>query len=118
MCAYVWTRRAPATRSLPIPSLARTHSSHRRSLCVHRRYMHPRRRGLFFRLSEPRERRDCTIRPRTEGCMNVGTVKERKDGEARVGLTPEGAFALVAHGHSVFFEVGCGVQSGHSDTAY
>jgi len=50
--------------------------------------------------------------------MRVGTVRERKDGEARVGLTPEGAFALVERGHTVFFERGCGVASGHSDEAY
>ena len=50
--------------------------------------------------------------------MRVGTVRERKDGEARVGLTPEGAFALTADGHDVVFEAGCGEKSGHSDAAY
>ncbi len=50
--------------------------------------------------------------------MRVGTVRERKDGEARVGLTPEGVFALRARGHEVFVESGAGAGSGHGDTAY
>jgi len=50
--------------------------------------------------------------------MRIGTVRERKDGEDRVGLTPEGAFALVADGHTVVFEGGCGIDSGHTDAAY
>lgn len=50
--------------------------------------------------------------------MRVGTVRERKDGELRVGLTPEGAFALASRGHDVVFERGAGEGSGHSDGAY
>ena len=50
--------------------------------------------------------------------MRVGTVRERKDGEHRVGLTPEGAFALVHEGHEVVVETGAGLGSGHSDAAY
>lgn len=50
--------------------------------------------------------------------MRVGTVHERKDGEARVGLTPEGAFALRMEGHDVVIEQGAGVNSGHADSAY
>lgn len=50
--------------------------------------------------------------------MRVGTVRERKDGEYRVGLTPEGAFALRAEGHEVVIEAGAGDGSGHSDAAY
>jgi alanine dehydrogenase len=50
--------------------------------------------------------------------MRVGTVRERKDGELRVGLTPEGAHALVLHGHEVLVESGAGAGSGHSDAAY
>ncbi len=50
--------------------------------------------------------------------MRVGTVKERKDGELRVGLTPEGVFALRRKGHDVSVESGAGEGSGHSDTAY
>ncbi|MFN0148294.1 MAG: alanine dehydrogenase [Dehalococcoidia bacterium] len=50
--------------------------------------------------------------------MRVGTVRERKDGEARVGLTPEGAHALVQAGHEVLVEAGAGVGSGSADAAY
>lgn len=50
--------------------------------------------------------------------MRVGTVREQKDGEYRVGLTPEGAFALNAEGHTVFVESGAGLGSGHADYAY
>lgn len=50
--------------------------------------------------------------------MRIGTVRERKDGELRVGLTPEGSFALTSHGHEVFFEPGCGEGSRHSDANY
>ncbi|MBI2766991.1 MAG: alanine dehydrogenase [Chloroflexi bacterium] len=50
--------------------------------------------------------------------MRVGTVRERKDGEYRVGLTPEGAYALRGEGHEVVVEQGAGEGSGHSDAAY
>lgn len=50
--------------------------------------------------------------------MRIGTVRERKDGEYRVGLTPEGAFALRAHGHEVVVETGSGEGSGFTDAAY
>ncbi|MGH2609755.1 MAG: alanine dehydrogenase, partial [Tepidiformaceae bacterium] len=50
--------------------------------------------------------------------MRVGTVKERKDGEHRVGLTPEGAYALVHEGHQVVVESGAGLGSGHTDASY
>lgn len=50
--------------------------------------------------------------------MRVGTVRERKDGELRVGLTPEGAHALVDRGHDVLIEAGAGAGSGHSDEDY
>ncbi len=50
--------------------------------------------------------------------MRAGTVRERKDGEYRVGLTPEGAFALRHRGHEVLVERGAGSGSGHSDAAY
>jgi alanine dehydrogenase len=50
--------------------------------------------------------------------MRVGTVRERKDGEYRVGLTPEGAFALRHHGHELVVERGAGDGSGLSDGAY
>ena len=50
--------------------------------------------------------------------MRVGTVRERKDGEKRVGLTPEGAFSLVNSGHEVIVEAGAGAGSQHFDEAY
>lgn len=50
--------------------------------------------------------------------MRVGTVRERKDGEARVGLTPEGVYALRHLGHDVLVETGAGLGSGHTDSAY
>lgn len=50
--------------------------------------------------------------------MLIGTVRERKDNEYRVGLTPEGATALRLHGHEVLVEAGAGAGSGFSDDAY
>ena len=50
--------------------------------------------------------------------MRVGTVGERKDGEDRVGLTPEGAFGLVHHEHAVLVETGAGQGSGFADDDY
>ena len=40
--------------------------------------------------------------------MRVGTVKEIKNHEYRVGLTPESVSELVAHGHEVWVETGAG----------
>jgi len=50
--------------------------------------------------------------------MIVGTVREIKTEEYRVGLTPEGVRELVAAGHRVLVEAGAGLGSGHSDDAY
>ncbi len=50
--------------------------------------------------------------------MRVGTVRELKDGESRVGLTPEGVHALRVDGHEVLIESGAGGGSGHPDTEY
>ncbi|MBU0662344.1 alanine dehydrogenase [Candidatus Micrarchaeota archaeon] len=47
--------------------------------------------------------------------MNVGVLREIKDKENRVALTPEGAKQLVDAGHSVFFERKCGSGSGIRD---
>lgn len=38
--------------------------------------------------------------------MIVGTVKEIKNHEYRVGLTPESVHELTAHGHAVLVETG------------
>lgn len=50
--------------------------------------------------------------------MIVGTVRERKVEEHRVGLTPEGVRALVSEGHRVLVESGAGGDAGFSDEAY
>lgn len=50
--------------------------------------------------------------------MRVGTVKEIKNHEYRVGLTPESARELVAHGHEVWVETGAGNGIGASDADY
>jgi alanine dehydrogenase len=48
----------------------------------------------------------------------VGIPKEVKDNEARVGVTPAGAMALVEAGHTVLLETQAGVQSGFPDSDY
>ncbi|MGB7654174.1 MAG: alanine dehydrogenase [Novosphingobium sp.] len=50
--------------------------------------------------------------------MRVGTVKEIKNHEYRVGLTPESARELVAHGHEVWVETGAGSGIGAADADY
>lgn len=50
--------------------------------------------------------------------MRVGTVREIKNHEYRVGLTPESARELVAHGHEVWVEAGAGNGIGASDEDY
>ena len=50
--------------------------------------------------------------------MIVGTPKEIKNHEYRVGLTPESVFELTAHGHEVLIETGAGAGIGAEDAAY
>jgi alanine dehydrogenase len=50
--------------------------------------------------------------------MRIGTVKEIKTLEFRVGLTPEGVRELVRRGHALFVETGAGSGIGLSDQAY
>ena len=50
--------------------------------------------------------------------MKVGTIKETKIEEYRVGLTPSGAKALAQAGHEVFVERRAGEGSGFSDSQY
>ncbi len=50
--------------------------------------------------------------------MRVGTVREIKNHEYRVGLTPESARELVVHGHEVWVETGAGLGIGASDGDY
>jgi alanine dehydrogenase len=53
-----------------------------------------------------------------EVMMLVGVVREIKDNENRVALTPAGAHELAARGHRVLVEAGCGVGSGFADAEY
>jgi alanine dehydrogenase len=50
--------------------------------------------------------------------MIIGTVREVKTGEHRVGLSPHGTHALRAAGHRVLVERGAGVGSGFEDGDY
>ncbi len=50
--------------------------------------------------------------------MLVGTVKEIKTHEYRVGLTPESVHELVVHGHRVLVETGAGLGIGSTDDDY
>ena len=50
--------------------------------------------------------------------MRVGTVREIKNHEYRVGLTPASAEELVAHGHQVLVEIGAGLGIGANEEAY
>lgn len=50
--------------------------------------------------------------------MRVGTVREIKNHEYRVGLTPESVRELSAHGHDVWVETGAGTGIGADDAEY
>lgn len=50
--------------------------------------------------------------------MIVGVPKEIKDGERRVGMTPDGVRELAACGHSVRVQAGAGAGVGFGDTIY
>jgi len=50
--------------------------------------------------------------------MIIGVPREIKEGEKRVGMTPQGVDALVAHGHRVLVERRAGEGSGFSDREY
>ncbi|CCA94241.1 MULTISPECIES: alanine dehydrogenase [unclassified Novosphingobium] len=50
--------------------------------------------------------------------MRVGTVREIKNHEYRVGLTPESARELIANGHEVWVEKSAGLGIGAADSAY
>ncbi len=50
--------------------------------------------------------------------MLIGTPKEIKNHEYRVGLTPAGARELKVHGHSVLIQKGAGLGIGITDAAY
>ncbi|OOY19333.1 MULTISPECIES: alanine dehydrogenase [Thioclava] len=50
--------------------------------------------------------------------MKIGTVREIKAQEFRVGLTPAAAQEAVAHGHEVLVETGAGQGAGFNDSDY
>lgn len=50
--------------------------------------------------------------------MNVGTVREVKHKEFRVGLTPSSVREYVHHGHTVYVESEAGMNSGFTDQDY
>ncbi len=50
--------------------------------------------------------------------MIVGTVKERKNHEYRVGMTPDGARLLTGEGHTVLVEKGAGECAGFEDEMF
>ncbi|PFG64776.1 alanine dehydrogenase [Thioclava sp. ES.031] len=50
--------------------------------------------------------------------MKIGTVREIKAQEFRVGLTPAAAQEAVAHGHEVLVETGAGQGAGFADSDY
>ena len=50
--------------------------------------------------------------------MNIGTTRELKNHEYRVGLTPDNVMAYINHGHHVYVEKGAGAGAGFSDQDY
>ena len=50
--------------------------------------------------------------------MRIGCVKEIKNKEFRVGLTPDNVKAYVSAGHEVYIESGAGIGSGFTDDEY
>ena len=50
--------------------------------------------------------------------MKIGTPKEIKNNESRVGLNTASVRALIEQGHELFIERGAGLGSGYSDIAY
>lgn len=50
--------------------------------------------------------------------MKIGCVREIKNNEFRVGLTPDNVRAYVEAGHHVYIERGAGIGSGFSDSEY
>jgi alanine dehydrogenase len=50
--------------------------------------------------------------------MRIGVLKEIKDRESRVALTPTGVAQLLAAGHAVLVERGAGLGSGFADGEY
>jgi alanine dehydrogenase len=80
------------------------------------------RHSPIHRLTTPVEvMYHCGARPMArlqDGTMIVGSPKEIKVQESRVGLTPGSARELVHHGHEVLIEAGAGLGVGFDDSAY
>jgi alanine dehydrogenase len=53
-----------------------------------------------------------------EGSLRVGVIKEIKNRENRVALTPDGARQLCDAGHAVIIEKDAGLNSGYADQLY
>lgn len=50
--------------------------------------------------------------------MRIGTTKELKNHEYRVGITPDNVLSLINHGHEVFVETHAGEGASFSDEEY
>lgn len=50
--------------------------------------------------------------------MKFGVLKDIKKGENRVMCTPTEVYSIIADGHQVYAQKGCGVGSGFADDAY
>lgn len=50
--------------------------------------------------------------------MKIGIIKESKEGEKRVGLTPNSVKVLIQKSYQCFFQSSCGALSGFGDEAY
>ncbi len=50
--------------------------------------------------------------------MKIGTVKEIKNHEYRVGLTPSSVKSYLSRGHKVFVQKGAGLEAGYPDREY
>ncbi len=50
--------------------------------------------------------------------MKIGIPRERKQGECRVAVTPEGVLELTSAGHQVLIETNAGEKSGFLDSEY
>lgn len=50
--------------------------------------------------------------------MKIGTVKEIKKHEYRIGMTPDVVKAYIEHGHKVYVQTGAGEGAGFTDEEY
>jgi alanine dehydrogenase len=61
---------------------------------------------------------DTFCNKKKEAIMQIGCLKEIKNNEFRVGLTPAACMAYVEAGHKIFIEKGAGFGSGILDKKY